>query len=327
MSRVIWFILTSFLLIVTSANAVSVEDLVKKYRQGVVYIKVQKVNPINGAISEEHGTGFIVNKSGYVLTSDHVVAASGGLQTDVRGAVGSAEGTLEGMEVVFESTNFDVALLKFKNTAIERTELPLGDPWAVPDGDSLYAMGFPGKEEWFHTEGKLSGKVGPKGSWNTTLSLNPGMSGGPVFDSRGGVVAMVWGGVPTAGIVGINRIMPVNLMPDALRIGGATTQSASAPPPDQMIEIRYTLDQTQETLGGVQAASRSYSRKFNAQPGYKIVDYKLVTKSTNNADITTVEVSSDRKSISITFSLRSGPIFDRWRGWLSAEVLTRQQPE
>ncbi|MBA2659727.1 MAG: trypsin-like peptidase domain-containing protein [Nitrosospira sp.] len=171
--------------------AATLSEVVEQNRPSVIFIKVQKVNPINGAITEEEGTGFVVNTDGYVITSGHLVAGGAGIQLNVRGAHASREGNLENMEVLFESSNFDVAVLRFKNTAITRKPLKLGDPWTISDAGTVYAMGFPDKEEWFHTEGKLSGKNGPKGSWNTTLVLTPGMSGGPVFDTEGRVVALL----------------------------------------------------------------------------------------------------------------------------------------
>lgn len=321
------------LVCIDQTSAMSLDDAVKQNRGSVVYIKVQKVNPANGAITEVEGTGFIVSKAGLVITSDHVVSATGSAEVDVRGAIGSREGTLEGMEVIYENSNFDVAVLRFKNTAVARKPVEVGDPWAVSEAATVYAMGFPSKEEWFHTEGKLSGKGGPKGSWNTTLVLNPGMSGGPIFNNDGKVVAIVWGGVNTPGIAGINRVIPMNLLTEALRLAGIAATSASTPSSvpstiePELIEVTYNIDAGQESLGGLQAASRDYQRVFEARQGFRIKDYTLASKSANNASITSTTVSPDRKTLTITFSLKSGPVFDRWRGWLDVDILTRQEPE
>jgi S1-C subfamily serine protease len=329
-------LLTLIVVLLFATNAIAHEkplsDVVRQYRQSVIFIKVEKVNPVNGAITEEGGTGFVVHKDGFVITSGHVVGGGAGIQVDVRGSPGSREGYLEGMEVIFESSNLDVAVLRFKNTSIERKPISLGDPWAVSDSATVYSMGFPGKEEWFHTEGKLSGKVGPKGSWNTTMVLNPGMSGGPVFDTDGRVVAIVWGGVPTPGVAGINRILPINLLAEPLRISGLATESTGSvspptPSPTRGIEVPYKVDQGQETMGGLQAESRDYQQTFQALPGHKIVDYNFVAKSSNNASVEGIQLSPDGKTLSMVFSLRSGPIFDRWRGWLDGDLLTRQEKE
>lgn len=317
----------------TLVSATSLDDVVNRNRGSVVFIKAQKVNPSNGAITEVEGTGFVVNKAGLVITSEHVVSGSGGTEVDVRGALSSREGLLEGMEVIYENSTFDVAVLRFKNTSLSRAPVEIGDPWAVSDAATVYSMGFPSREEWFHTEGKLSGKVGPKGSWNTTMVLNPGMSGGPVFNTAGKVVAIVWGGVPTPGIQGINRVIPINLLTEPFRLAGLSLAPSHAPdtipvgPTQKTIEIVYKIDAGQETLGGLQPASREYQKIFQAREGFKIENYSLVSKSANNATIISTEISPDRRTLIVNFSLKSGPVFDRWRGWLDADILTRQEPD
>lgn len=330
MKRPMIFIFAILTLISLPSAAASLGDVVNANRKGVIYIRVQKAAETTGAVTEQHGTGFVVNQNGFVLTAAHVVAGGVGFQVDVRGSEGSREeSNPESMEILYENSNFDVAVLRFKNTFKQRTAVSLGDPWKVADDATIYAMGFPGTEEWFHTEGKLSGKGGPKGSWNTTITLNPGMSGGPIFNSDGKVIAMVWGGVSTQGIVGINRVLPINLLTDALRIAGGIA-ATNAPPttiPVQGMEFGYKFDQTQNTLGGLTAATKGYSRTFQAQPGHRIVDYKYVSKSANHANVQSVSLSPDGKILSINFSLTSGPAFDQWRGWVDAEILTRQVKE
>lgn len=324
----------ALLLWVGSSSALTLAEVVSKYRQSVIFVKVAKADGATGAVTEQHGTGFILNKEGYVLTAAHVVSGGPGLQVDVRGAVGSREAPLEPMEVLHESSNFDVALIRFKDTSKRRSPVILGDPWAQKDGDTIYIMGFPGTEEWFHSSGVLSGKGGPKGSWNTTAVLNPGMSGGPAFNTKGAVVAMTWGGVPTAGVSGVNRVLPVNLLRDALiyadlRRSMSTTASTSQLPytPVNIQEIPYAIAETLTSLGGPQVATQTYTRIFNAKPGFKIVDYTLVSRSENNADSPAVLLSPDGKQLSVRFSLSSGPASDQWRGWIDAEVQTRQAPE
>jgi S1-C subfamily serine protease len=305
--------------------AASLSEVVTLNRPSVVYLQVEKASDVTGAVTQQGGTGFIVNTDGFVITAAHVVAGAAGVQVDVRGATGSREGTLEGLEVLYENSSFDVAVLRFKNTAITRHPISLGDPWKVPEGATVYAMGFPGTEEWFYTEGKLAGK-GPKGSWNTTIVLNPGMSGGPIFNTDGKVVAMVWGGVNTPEITGINRVLPVTLLADALKVAGALspTQTSAVDIPVQGIEQPYKIDITQESLGGLSPVTKPYRQVFNAKPGFQITDFQLVSKSANNASSPSVSLSPDKTSITVDFKLTSGPAYDRWRGWLDGELLTRQ---
>ena len=234
------------------------------------------------------------------------------------------------MDVLYENSNLDVALLKFRNTAIERQAVLLGDPWSLDDGATIYAMGFPGKEEWFHTEGKLSRKSGPKGSWNTTLVLNPGMSGGPVFNIDEKVVAMVWGGVPDKDINGINRILPVNLLAEPLRIAGIEVPTYPKPTlskTKEIVERAYRINQSQESLGGLSPTSKEYVVTYTAQQGFRITDYTFNAFSANNVSGPFVDLAPDRKSFTVRYSLKSGPAYDRWRGWLDGQILTRQEKD
>ncbi len=329
------FVTTLLLIGAGSASALTLSEAVEKNRQSVIYVKVSKANETTGAVTEQHGTGFILNKEGYAVTAAHVVSGGQGLQVEIRGAVGSREGVLEPMEVLFESSNFDVALIRFKDSSKQRKPVALGDPWKRKDGDTIYVMGFPGIEEWFHTSGVLSGK-GPKGSWNTTAVLNAGMSGGPAFDTDGDVVAMVWGGVPTTGVSGINRVLPINLLREPLEFAGAFARAAAAatattpavvplpPKPADIQEVQYAFAETQTSFGGFQAATRTYTKTFDAMTGFRITDYKVIPKSSNNARTPTTVLSPDGKKLTVTFALTSGPAYDQWRGWIDAEVQTRQ---
>ena len=230
------------------SEGASLSDLVKKNRRSIIYIRVEKADETTGAVTEQHGTGFVINQDGYVLTAAHIVRGGDGFKVSVRGATGSSEGPLEVMEVLDANSSFDAAVLRFKNTFLQRSPVLLGNPWKVAEDATIYAMGFPGIEEWFHTEGKLSGKGGPNGSWNTTITLNPGMSGGPIFDARGKVVALVWGGVPTQGIEGINRVLPINLLSGLLRIAGVNIASKSHldfdKPSDNFAQIQNVLGES-----------------------------------------------------------------------------------
>jgi len=319
-----------------SAAALSLQEIVQRNRNSVVCVKVETANPTTGARTEVRGTGFIVSKEGWLLTSQHVVSTSVGIDRLVRGSVGSCEGTFENMEVLVENTNTDFALLRFKNTAPQRMAVTFGNPWSVGDAATVYSMGFPGNEEWFHTAGTLSGKNGPMGSWNTTLVLNPGMSGAPVFDSDGRVVALVWGGVPTPGVTGINRMLPIDLIILALRAAGTLACVAGASIPTfgcpgeaaaATIDVSYTVDDTQESRAGFSPTSAAYTKTFQARPGYKITDFKYVSRSANYATVNSVEVAEDQRSVTIKYSLKSGPVFDRWRGWIDGTIVTRQERE
>lgn len=306
-------------------DAASLTEVVRANRPSVVYVKVEKADEQTGAVTEVSGTGFVVGK-GFVLTAQHVVAGGKGIQVKVAGATASAAASPEPMEVLAENSNFDVAILRFKNTATPRQAVKLGDPWKLDDGDTVYALGFPTGEEWFHTEGRLAGR-GVKNSWSTTAILSPGMSGGPIFNVVGEVVAVTWGGVATPGISGINRILPINLFADFLGITGAAIGPSTRGGTDsEPVEVAYDIDRVQESLGGLSMSTKSYTQTFQARPGHKIVDFTVITHSANKASQPDVTITPAGDAMTVKYELTSGPIFDRWRGWLEADIKTRQVP-
>jgi S1-C subfamily serine protease len=298
-----WFLL-GLLCAAEPAGAVSLTEVVKANRPSVVYVKVEKADEQTGAVTEVSGTGFVVGK-GFVLTAQHVVAGGKGIQVKVSGATASAAANPEPMEVLAENSSSDVAILRFKNTATPRQVVKLGDPWKLGDGDTVYALGFPIGEEWFHTEGKLAGR-GVKNSWSTTTVLNPGMSGGPIFNVDGEVVAITWGGVATPSISGINRILPINLFADFLSITGATIEpSTSGNTASKPVEVVYNIDRVQESLGGMNKSTKSYTQTFQAHPGHKIVDFTVITRSTNKASQPGVTISPAGDFLTVKYELTS----------------------
>jgi len=309
---------------------VTLPDLVKNNRSAVVSIQAQKANSQTGAVVNERGTGFVLNTSGYVLTADHVVVGGPDVDVQILGSAGSREGTKEGLDVVFENSQIDVALLKFKNTAVVRSPVKIGNPWVMQDGDALYVLGFPGDEEWYSGAGTLSARSGPKGSWSTDLVLDVGTSGGPVFNRSGEVIAFVWGGAKRSVQGGaatetsrLSRIIPLNLAGELLIYAGVgkSIEIASAQ------QVTYSIDETLVSQMQLQPVTKSFQAIFKAKEGFVIADHRLVSKSATRVTNLQTVVAPDGKSMKVTYNLTSGPVYDQWRGWLDADIVTRQVPE
>ena len=164
------------------------------------------------------GSGFIIDKAGYVVTNNHVVDASKKITVtlpDKREFVAR----LVGSDPVT-----DVALLKIQSDK----PLPMvefGDDKRLRVGDWVVAVGNPFGLSNSVTAGIVSsmGRNIDPGSQQYTnfiqidAPINRGNSGGPTFDLRGQVIgmnSMIFS--PSGGSVGIGFAIPATLIPDVI---------------------------------------------------------------------------------------------------------------
>lgn len=134
------------------------------------------------------GSGFIVSSDGLVLTNAHVVR-------DARQVTVKLSDRREyTARVLGSDTATDIAVLK-----IDAQGLPtvaLGDPSAVQVGDWVLAIGAPYGFEQTATQGIVSAKgrslpgEGVVPFIQTDAAVNPGNSGGPLFDASGRVIGV-----------------------------------------------------------------------------------------------------------------------------------------
>jgi serine protease Do len=134
------------------------------------------------------GSGFIVNKDGLILTNAHVV--DGAKEVDVK----LTDKREFKAKVLGVDPQTDVAVLK-----IEAHDLPvvtLGDPQQSSVGDWVLAIGSPFGFENTVTAGIISAKARalPDESYvpfiQTDVAVNPGNSGGPLFNMKGEVIGI-----------------------------------------------------------------------------------------------------------------------------------------
>jgi serine protease Do len=134
------------------------------------------------------GSGFIVSADGYILTNAHVVADA----DDV--TVRTTDRREYTAKVVGLDRRTDVAVLK-----IEGKQLPvvkLGDPSKLRPGEWVLAIGSPFTFENSVTAGIISatGRAMPGEDLvpfiQTDVAVNPGNSGGPLFNLNGEVVGI-----------------------------------------------------------------------------------------------------------------------------------------
>jgi serine protease Do len=159
------------------------------------------------------GSGFIVSPDGYILTNAHVV------QNADEVTVKTTDRREYTAKVVGVDEQTDVAVLK-----IDAENLPtvrLGDPEKLRPGEWVVAIGSPFGFENSVTAGIVSAtsRAMPGGNYTpfiqTDVAVNPGNSGGPLFNMNGEVVGInsqIYS--RTGGYMGVSFAIPINVAND-----------------------------------------------------------------------------------------------------------------
>jgi serine protease Do len=163
--------------------------------------------------SQGIGSGFIVSSDGYVLTNAHVVSDTSEVTvrlTDRREFPAKVIGVDKGS---------DVALIKIQATGLPTVRL--GDPSKLKPGQWAIAIGSPFGFENSVTAGVISATGRPlnDGSGSsyvtfiqTDAAVNPGNSGGPLFNIDGeviGINSQIYS--RTGGYMGVSFAIPIDL--------------------------------------------------------------------------------------------------------------------
>ena len=141
--------------------------------------------------AQAEGTGYVVDKSGNIVTADHVVNGS------TRISVRFHDGTTAKATLVGEDASTDTAVIKVSVPAGKLTPLSFADSSTVSPGEGVVAIGSPFGYAESITAGIVSGVdrdiQAPNGytipnTIQTDAAINHGNSGGPLIDSSGKVV-------------------------------------------------------------------------------------------------------------------------------------------
>lgn len=156
------------------------------------------VRRANGGAPKSSGSGAIVSTSGYVLTAAHVVANAA--RITVVTTQGSKTATVQRVD---ESN--DLAVLKLSGGEIEHADveiaysaLPVVPSRSIRLGQVVATIGFPNVGiQGFSpklTRGEISSLNGigddPR-SWQISVPVQPGNSGGPLLDENGNLIGVV----------------------------------------------------------------------------------------------------------------------------------------
>jgi S1-C subfamily serine protease len=142
---------------------------------------------------ESLGSGFVIDKTGDILTNEHVIAGANGIR------VGFSGGATYPAKVVGSDASTDLAVVRVNVAASALHPLAFDDSAAARGGDSVYAIGNPFGLDRTMTAGIVSATgrdiQAPNGvtipnAIQTDAAINHGNSGGPLLDARGRVVGV-----------------------------------------------------------------------------------------------------------------------------------------
>ena len=142
------------------------------------------------------GTGFALNK-GHIVTNYHVVEDANSIS--VSGINGDFTKTYQATVVATDKVN-DLAILKINDNRFTGFgALPYSIRWQMAEvGDDVFVLGYPLTqtmgEEIKLTNGIISSRTGFQGDaslYQMSAPIQPGNSGGPMFDSKGNVIGIV----------------------------------------------------------------------------------------------------------------------------------------
>jgi len=186
----------NFGFVVSGSSRVTVDNLIIKEVNG-------RIGNTSGNNSEadvkSSGSGLIFSPDGHILTNYHVVDEAKRFEVEL--GEGSERKTYAAELLQVDKTN-DLAILKIKDPAFKTLpplEYAFKESGQIDVGSSVFTLGYPlalsgmGKEVKF-TDGKISAKTGYEGALNsfqTSIPVQPGNSGGPVFNAQGQLIGII----------------------------------------------------------------------------------------------------------------------------------------
>jgi S1-C subfamily serine protease len=217
-------------------EGLTVNEIYDRAAPGVVFISARGVGGGESpfGLPQREGTatgsGFVLDREGYVLTNAHVVEGAREVQVHFE-----QRGDEIDARVVGRDPSTDLALLKLPDNHPKLRPIPLGNSRQAKVGDPVIAIGNPFGLERTVTTGIVSALQRQIDAPNqftidnviqTDASINPGNSGGPLLDAAGRVVginAQIATGGQSGGSVGIGFAVPVNtakqVVPELKRSG------------------------------------------------------------------------------------------------------------
>ncbi|MCH5202273.1 MAG: trypsin-like peptidase domain-containing protein [Oscillospiraceae bacterium] len=201
-------------------KVLSTEEISNKVADSVVEIVTETVTNsffYGQAITEGAGSGVIIDKNGYIVTNNHVIENAKSIKVKLR------SGNEYTAKLIGADKDKDVALIKINPDKDEElTVATFGDSSQLAVGDKAVVIGNPlGRLGGTVTDGIISALDREITIDNTVMNLlqtdaavNPGNSGGGLFDGQGNLVGIIVAKASsdssTGSVEGLGFAIPIN---------------------------------------------------------------------------------------------------------------------
>ena len=202
-------------------------------------------------VSGGAGSGVIISEDGYIITNNHVICGSDGTTIAEKITIRLTDGSEYDATLIGTDADADIAILKIDKTGL--TPAVMGDSDKLSVGEDVIAVGNPlGKLGGSVTNGIISAldrEISVNGVemnlLQTNAAVNPGNSGGGLFNMRGELIGVVNAKSSGNGVEGLGFAIPVN---DALNVA------------EQLMEYGYVKGKVVIGIGLVDITDASMAR-------------------------------------------------------------------
>ena len=313
--KVFWrtlFLLMAALLVGSLARAATIVE------SAVVQFRVESLGTA-GETRIISAVGVQLNAEGFVLTTASPFSQTGASsRVRIFSVSGASSKYIRPLELLLVDQQADIAVLRAASFSRPSTHLQLPPELAqFRQGTVYFSVEF-GEAS---NEGKLPREVELLPVAPNTLQTQRRARvevGSPVATEDGMLVGLV-GGVNPDGTVRMLPLSTKSIPPSVYATFSADVQVS----PDFISGQRTMTVPLTETQNIHVAGTtlRRYQRRIEAPSGARIVKATFSVDSANKLrDGPAIQISPDSRVATVSFSLESGPLWDRWRGWLSGEV-------
>jgi len=158
--------------------------------------KVNRLNPhpVNTSNPGNYqGTGFAISSNGYIVTGYHVIRNADSVY------VQNAEGKSFRAKIIYTEPQTDIAILEITDTSfVNLSPLPYDIKKTDGDiGENLFTLGYPrdvmvlGAGYLTASTGINSDNTSDSTTYQVSIPVNHGNSGGPLFDNKGNLIGII----------------------------------------------------------------------------------------------------------------------------------------